>query len=378
VDDVIATAMAKSPDRRFSSGRELGAALRAAIGPGPTQAPTRVRLPKARRRRRVLVGGAAAAVLAAVLVTILVLAGGGGAKKATQTGGVPVRVDSVIKLDPNTLKPVADIKVGNTPQPIVFSGGVLWVVNSDDGTISQIDPRTTRVLATRGGVASPCDIDPDGHGSVWIHNCSGDGKTWSHLDPNDLSEDGTLTTPRSGTGALVAHGRSIWVGTSDGATLTPDYVYEFRQGSSRPIGRVRVGSSPGFLTYGGGAVWSSNFDQGTVSKIDPHTDRVTQTISGWTGPCAMGVGFGAVWLTDCEENTVTKLDVLSGRVDAKIPGLAGFFAFGPDAVWAVNPFSEDVWRIDPDTGRVEKHVVLPYGDSVAYADGYVWITGPAD
>src|SRR5207248_4588354 len=97
-------------------------------------------------------------------------AGGGGAKKATQAGAVPVRVDTVVKLDPTTMRPVADIRVGETPAPIVFSGGFLWIVNEKDETISQVDPKTGGVETT-GGLPSPGGIASDGQGAVWVASC---------------------------------------------------------------------------------------------------------------------------------------------------------------------------------------------------------------
>jgi streptogramin lyase len=343
------------------------------MGPAPAEAAPRFRLPRVRRRRPVLIGGAAAAVLAAVLVTVLVLSGGGGGKKTPTVGGVPVRVDTVIKLDPRTLKPVADIKVGQGPHGIAFSSGFLWVINDDDGTISQIDPQNGDVV-TKGGVSSPCGFLSTPR-SLWVFSCQ--ESIINHIDPTDLSVDHTMQLPDGASVALLDHG-VLWVGTDDDSAITPDYIYKYRLGSTTPVDRFRVGSAPGSMAVGLGSLWVGSNDDGTVERIDPTTDRRQQILQGWTGPADIQIGFGAVWIVDDQDDSITELNAGTNHVTAKLQEVEGGLFIGQDSVWSVDAVTEDVWRIDPETGTVSGHTVLPYGDTGVYADGYVWITGPAD
>jgi Tol biopolymer transport system component len=104
-DQVLAKAMAKSPDDRYESCRQFADALRDALGlvpqhPGPLAAPTRADARPRRpplRRRYVLAALAATAVLAAAAVTasILVKPGGPGGHTASLRLYVPIRAFTV-------------------------------------------------------------------------------------------------------------------------------------------------------------------------------------------------------------------------------------------------------------------------------------------
>jgi YVTN family beta-propeller protein len=47
------------------------------------------------------------------------------------------------------------------------AGGAVWVANATDGTVSRIDPRTRRVVATIDVGGTPLEID-GGPGGVWV------------------------------------------------------------------------------------------------------------------------------------------------------------------------------------------------------------------
>jgi YVTN family beta-propeller protein len=49
---------------------------------------------------------------------------------------------------------------------------------------------------------------------------------------------------------------------------------------------------------GVGSVWVANYNDNTVSRIDPATRAVEQTIAVDSTPSAVGVGAGAVWVAN--------------------------------------------------------------------------------
>jgi YVTN family beta-propeller protein len=57
-----------------------------------------------------------------------------------------------------------------------------------------------------------------------------------------------------------------------------------------------VGERPVAVAYGEGAVWVANYGDGTVSRIDPLTQSVTQEIKVGAHVSALAVGAGAVWV----------------------------------------------------------------------------------
>ena len=58
-----------------------------------------------------------------------------------------------------------------------------------------------------------------------------------------------------------------------------------------------VGRNPRAIAVGEGFVWVANGDDGTVSKFDPVTNEVVDTIKTSNQPAGVTVGAGYVWVT---------------------------------------------------------------------------------
>jgi peptide/nickel transport system substrate-binding protein len=63
-------------------------------------------------------------------------------------------------------------------------------------------------------------------------------------------------------------------------------------------------------------VWTANEQDGTVSRIDPTTDRAT-TVPAGRAPVAVAVARGAVWVADAA-GAVRRLDPRTGSVSAEV------------------------------------------------------------
>ena len=69
-----------------------------------------------------------------------VAAGEGSIWVTSSSGG-----GTVMRLDPESHDVIDTIEVGNGPIGIAVGGGAVWVANSLDGTVSRIDPATSKV-----------------------------------------------------------------------------------------------------------------------------------------------------------------------------------------------------------------------------------------
>src|SRR5262245_14920292 len=109
-----------------------------------------------------------------VAVTGLVATGVASAMGVTQTGSatsvLPLKKDSVIRIDAVRNRIVAAIPVGAEPDLVRFGAGTLWVRSFANSTVSQIDPNTNRVIATlRPRPVGRVDLIAAAPGpSVWI------------------------------------------------------------------------------------------------------------------------------------------------------------------------------------------------------------------
>jgi YVTN family beta-propeller protein len=62
------------------------------------------------------------------------------------------------------------------------------------------------------------------------------------------------------------------------------------------VATIPVGRAPWGVAVGSGAVWVANTVGGTVSRVDPGTNRVVATISVDASPNQIAVGEGSVWV----------------------------------------------------------------------------------
>jgi hypothetical protein len=85
--------------------------------------------------------------------------------------------NSLIRIDPKTMRATQVAQVGDGPDFVIASGGYLWITNnilrdtnshvirnSGDHTLRRVDPATGRVTPV-GGV-SPCGLTADPSGDV--------------------------------------------------------------------------------------------------------------------------------------------------------------------------------------------------------------------
>jgi YVTN family beta-propeller protein len=59
--------------------------------------------------------------------------------------------------------------------------------------------------------------------------------------------------------------------------------------------RIAVGTAPTDIAFGAGAVWVTNYLDGTISRIDPKTNAV-DNIDVPAYPKRLAVGAGGVWV----------------------------------------------------------------------------------
>ena len=129
---------------------------------------------------------------------------------------------------------------------------------------------------------------------------------------------------------------------------------------------IAVGKAPRFIAAGAGAVWTLNQGDGSVSRIDPATNKVVATIEvgvpGGGGDIA--VGEGSVWVT-AFEYPLSRIDPSTNTVVQQFTGKGGdAVRVGLGSVWLSNLEAGNVWRIDPrrvagDAARIASEQPCP-------------------
>jgi YVTN family beta-propeller protein len=188
---------------------------------------------------------------------------------------------------------------------------------------------------------------------------------------------GVVLAALAATAALIA--------TTGGGPATETLIAGDSVGAIGPSGRlagpsVALGSSPSVLAAGAGAIWTANYNSGTVSRVDPHTHAVVETIPGVLTPSGLAVAANDVWVTDSFAGTVSRIDPTVDQVVQTIPvgNAPTGAAAGNGSVWVVNSNDGTLTRIDPSSGEVLATIALGAGaTSVATGLGGVWVSDAA-
>ena len=175
---------------------------------------------------------------------------------------------------------------------------------------------------------------------------------------------------------IAANREGIWIASTVAGTVSrlDPKTFEVRQ-------TIPVGSGPSGIAVGRGAVWVTNGLDGTVSRIDPKANKVVQTIQVGNGPAAIAYGLRSLWVANRIDQTVSRIDPRTGNVlDTLAAGTdAAAIAAGDRAVWVVDQARGRVVRLEPSFTEPVLTINVGNGPSaIALGAGSVWVANALD
>ena len=362
LDPVIASALAKDPDERPETCRELVDRARDALG-----------LERPRPRRRPWLVAALAVLVAAAVIAAVLITRPSSSPAAARTG-------SVVRIDPTTGSVTGRYPVSQHPTAIE-AGSRVWAADYLSGSLYRIVPstgETERIPA----IGYPRDLAML-NGTVYV---ASDGPS---LFGGNVTRYDVLTGARIDGVDVVP----CSIGAGEGVVYTagcPD-VNRLTTGPAQmrvatdelmpypdPTTAAHYRSALIGLAVGEGSVWvlGDALDP-RVFRVAPSTGKLLQIYDLPAAPEAIAVGAGHVWITSALADRLYELDPHSGRVVRTIPTGRGTdgVAVGAGAVWVACAVDRQVWRIDPGSGRVTGRIDVadaPHG--VAVGGNRVWVT----
>jgi YVTN family beta-propeller protein len=365
IDDVFARALAKTPEERQASCRELVEDARAELGlPGETGLAAFI----SRRAPLILALSGLLVVGVAVLAFFLV--------RGEPSTPPPLQVDSLARIDPQTNELAATVPIGSSPTGVAAGERWVWAANFDDETVSQIDSETNSVARTIVVDGSPLAVAV-GEGAVWVTSTREGDTVLTKIDP----VSGAVRRERElGTGlALVGVGEgSVWLAVGD---LAEDTVLRLSPDTGAVEETIPLPNRAGAVVFGEAALWVAGAGlDGLVWRIDPTTNELTAIPLDFRAE-DIAAGEGAVWVTNRGAGSVSRIDPATNTVVETVAAGRGAvgIAVGEGAVWVANSADRTVSRIDPGTGEIVETIDVDarLGD-VAVGAGGVWVTAEAN
>jgi hypothetical protein len=274
----------------------------------------------------------------------------------------------------------------------------LWkeVTQSEPRSPSPEPGSTSKVLLVAAGFAITLA------GLIFLVRAFGGGGPQSASEPSPRT---SALTPRVveridvGRGTAVAYGAgSVWVSVLP-VDSSERWVLRIDPASDEVLATIPVPGVPGWEVGGGGlvvaegSVWVAGRGDdpegdthGFVTRIDPSTNRVVDTITLQEGPVSdVAVDGTAIWALisgNPGQPTLLRVEPSSGQVVATIPlegGYGRYVFIGDGSVLAAlvqppgGPFDGGTLvRIDPATNQVAGTYDLGAYPSVSMGEGMIW------
>jgi DNA-binding beta-propeller fold protein YncE/outer membrane protein OmpA-like peptidoglycan-associated protein len=263
----------------------------------------------------------------------------------------------------------------NGPEAIANDGSHVWVVNSTDNSVTELNEDGSFVQSIPVGTG-PDAVAADGT-YVWVANTGSDGITVLNANGTVV---GTYYIGEKVTG-ITSDGGDAWITVGvwqEALEIDP-------QGVIQQI--ISTGVNPTGISSDGANVWIANSGDGTVTDYNLST-FVTNTIAVGTDPTGVFSDGQYVWITNSGDGTVTVLNASDGSYafstdTSPIPvgnDPTGVTSDGTD-VWVTNTQDGTVSELDQVAGTVQVVGTYPVGNgpaAVALNGPDVWVDNAGD
>jgi streptogramin lyase len=270
-----------------------------------------------------------------------------------------------------SLKSEVEIPVEG-PGWIMIADSVMVQSKSKDSLV-RIDPKANKTLDPIGDLKKPCSGTIVAFGSLWIPNC--ETQTVVRADPKTFKVSATLATGSADVMmGLSATADSVWMLTDGRTTLSRiDPVQNV------VVGEMRLPAGCNDMAFSDASLWVTCPSENKVYRVNPETNLVEKTIEVSAAPRALALGDTSVWVLCEKEGKIDRIDPKTNKVtktiELNVPNAGGSIAYGEGYLW-VTQAGFPITRIDTKTEKVVQQFwgEGPGGGQIATASGAIWLT----
>lgn len=191
------------------------------------------------------------------------------ADPANSEGGITVgdgavwivtKPSTLVRIDPRTNKIAASVELPSGSENPTFYEGYLWVSSFQHDQLLKVDPRKPSIVATIPVGPKPRFLTA-GDNSIWTLN-QGDG-TITRIDVKTGKQIATIACGIPGSGGEITFGAgSVWAAVFDFPLTQVDT-------KTNSVVKQWAGQGGDGVRFGLGSVWLSNLRQSNVWRISP-------------------------------------------------------------------------------------------------------------
>jgi virginiamycin B lyase len=269
------------------------------------------------------------------------------------------------------LTPTATLALGKTADWVAIGSDAVWVGSTGPFAVHRIDPNINRVIAEVALPGAPCAGLAVGFGSLWIPLCT----PTPSLAKVDLADSRLAATFNIGAAAAEAgvtvDEQGVWLVTDNSGSLVR---VDPRTGAVQAKVAIAAGSyNP---HYSAGTVWISQAEGSRLTGVDAASLQVSASIDTGPNPRFLTSGGGAIWTLNQGDGSVTRIDAhthTTSSIPLQTPGHGGDIKFDSGLVWSTMP-KMPLSVIDAKSNQLMCQWAGPGGDSLGLGFGAIWLT----
>lgn len=270
--------------------------------------------------------------------------------------------------------PARTVRTGGNPCGVAGIGANVWVSDAKSAALLRVDRAGGTVTRTATLDPTPCAITV-AYGSLWVITQSG---KLDRVDPATGRVVARIPVGDTSYQAMATPG-AVWVSNRNGASLT-----RVDPRTNRVTLTLRLrGTYPGGLAYTLGTLWIGNDDSTSTQliRLDLATRKITRVDAG-TRPAYLTTAAGKVWVSNQVDGTVSRIDPATNQVDATVeagssPVNLGTLGGRQPEVWVPDDQGDHLTRIDATTAKVVQRLWTGQGTGpaiVAAVAGDIWVS----